>query len=68
MNTQTAIGAVAVRRPKETELDKPEDLDALIALRTALSPNGVAVAMKLFHAAIVAVGAIYVDCVVPSPQ
>jgi len=27
----------------------------------AISPDGAAVAMKLFHAAIVAVGAIYVD-------
>jgi hypothetical protein len=34
---------------------------------TAISPDGAAVAMKLFQAAIVAVGATYDDWVVPDP-
>ena len=34
---------------------------------TTMSPDGAAVAMKLLQAAIVAVGAIYVDSVVPDP-
>ena len=52
----TAIMGRAVRWPK---------LPTLIL--TTISLDGAAVAMKLLQAAIVAVGAIYVDSVVPDP-
>ena len=55
MNGIATMGR-AVRWPK---------LGTLVS--TTMSPSGAAVAMKLLQAAIVAVGAIYVDSVVPDP-
>jgi len=68
-NAKAPTGTMVLGCPEETK--ELRELEALVELEelvtAAISPDGAAVAIKLFQAATVAVGKMYVDCVVPAP-